>query len=437
MNSGVRIKSVQWDTLSDEERKTALLRPVSRREAEFSDKVERIIQTVKRGGDSALLSLTEQYDGVSLKALKVTQAEIEFAREIVDPSLIHAMKEAIRRISLFHEAEIPRSIDLETSPGVRCERRFFPIDRVGLYVPGGTASLPSTVMMLGVPSLIAGCSLRVLATPPQKDGSIDPSILVAAHLLGITEIYKMGGAQAIAALAYGTQSVPKVDKIFGPGNSWVTEAKLFVAQDPKGAACDLPAGPSEVMVIADVYANPAFVASDLLSQAEHGSDSQVILISESSKLIQSVLLELSRQLGRLPRESIAREALEKSLLIEVNEMNEALAISNEYAPEHLILQVENARGLAGRVKNAGSVFIGPWSPESVGDYASGTNHVLPTYGFARAYSGLSTESFLKAITFQELTRNGLKELGPVVQRLALAEKLDAHQNAVTIRLETL
>jgi histidinol dehydrogenase len=437
MNTLTQIKSLQWNGLSEDAKRNALKRPVSARDLAFSGKVDAIIQKVRQEGDPALFEFTERYDGVKLDQFKVTPAEVSRAQESLDPKLMQALKEAIRRISIFHEAQVPRPVDLETSAGVRCERRFLPIQKVGLYVPGGTASLPSTVMMLGVPSKIAGCELRVLATPPRKDGTIDPAILTAANLLGIQDIYKVGGAQAIAALAYGTQSIPKVDKIYGPGNSWVTEAKLQVSQDPYGAACDLPAGPSEVLVIADVEASAAFVASDLLSQAEHGSDSQVVLLSNSSKLIQGVISELATQLENLPRKAIAAEALAKSVIIEVADLQEALLISNEYAPEHLILQVKDARKLTQGVKNAGSVFIGAWTPESVGDYASGTNHVLPTYGFAKAYSGLSTESFLKAITFQELTPNGLRELGPVVQCLAAAEELEAHKNAITVRLKSL
>jgi histidinol dehydrogenase len=437
MNSRLQIKSLRWKELSTAARAEALARPVSRRDTQFSDQVAAIISKVKTGGDQALLNFTREYDGVSLTSLKVTAQEISEARKNLDPILVKAIEEAIRRISIFHQAQLPKPIDLETSAGVRCERRFFPIPRVGLYVPGGTASLPSTVMMLGVPAKIANCGLRVLITPPRKDSSIDPSILTAASLLGITEIYKAGGAQAIAALAYGTESIPKVDKIYGPGNSWVTEAKLQVSQDPFGAACDLPAGPSEVLVIADSKANASFVASDLLSQAEHGTDSQVVLLCESAEQIQKVLAELEKQTAALPRREIAYAALEKSVLIEVPSLSEAFTISNDYAPEHLILQVENARHYAEGVTNAGSVFIGAWTPESVGDYASGTNHVLPTYGFARAYSGLSTESFMKGITFQELSPAGLKELGPTVQVLAQAEQLEAHRNAVTLRLAAL
>jgi histidinol dehydrogenase len=319
---------------------------------------------------------------------------------------------------------------------VRCERRFVPIRKVGLYVPGGSAPLPSTVVMLGTPAAIAGCEVRALATPPRPDGTIDPHILVAAKMLGITDIFKMGGAQAIAALAYGTRTVPRVDKIFGPGNSWVTEAKLQVARDPAGAACDIPAGPSEVMVIADGSANARFVAADLLAQAEHGPDSQVILVGSSRALVEEVAAELEAQLERTPRREIARKALARSVLILVDRLSDALDICNEYAPEHLILHVDDARRYAEGIRNAGSVFIGAFTPETAGDYASGTNHVLPTYGFARAFGGLTTESFLKSITFQEITPHALAELGPVLMRLAGIEGLEAHANAVRVRLES-
>jgi histidinol dehydrogenase len=412
-----------------------LRRPVQSKKPEFVESVRQIIETVKKEKDSALFRFSEKFDRVSLTSFKVTDQEIQTAVEQIEPEVLNALKKSIENVTLFHQAQLPQPIDLMTSPGVRCERRFFPIQRVGLYVPGGTAPLPSTVIMLGVPSKIAGCEARILCTPPQSNGSIDPSILGAAHLLGIRDIYKIGGAQAIAAMAFGTESIPSVDKIFGPGNSWVTEAKLQVSQDPEGAACDLPAGPSELMVIADQTANPRFVAADLLSQAEHGVDSQVILISNSNELIEQVQSELKRQIETLPRQKIAAEALKHSHFVKVSTLEDSLAICNSYAPEHLILQVENPRKLAQSVRNAGSVFLGPWTPESMGDYASGTNHTLPTYGFARSFSGLCTENFMKSISFQEISHDGLKELGPVVEKLAAIERLKAHQIAVQIRLE--
>lgn len=406
-------------------------RPATARSEELSAAVRSILGEVRRRGDEAVLEFTKRFDRVDLETLQLSAERIAAARAQVGEAMVADLREAIRRLELFHQAQMPEPIDLETSPGVRCERRHLPIERVGLYIPGGTAPLPSTVLMLGVPARIAGCRLRVLMSPPP----IDPHILVAADLLGITEVFEVGGAQAIAALAYGTQSVPKVDKIFGPGNSWVTEAKLQVSQEAGGAALDLPAGPSEVMVIADASADPAFVAADLLSQAEHGADSQVLLVSDSRELLVQVSAQVDRQLQTLPRRAIAEQALGQSALLLVQNRRQMLDLCNAYAPEHLILQIAEARAFALEVRHAGSVFLGPWTPESAGDYASGTNHVLPTYGFARAYGGLTTESFLKTITFQEITRRGLDDLGPVVERLALAEGLHGHANAVRIRLE--
>lgn len=406
-------------------------RPATARSEELSAAVRAILGEVRRRGDEAVLEFTKRFDKVELKALQVPADRLAAARTQVGEAMLADLQEAIRRLELFHQAQMPEPIDLETSPGVRCERRHLPIERVGLYIPGGTAPLPSTVLMLGVPARIAGCRLRVLVSPPP----IDPHILAAADLLGITEVFEAGGAQAIGALAYGTQSVPKVDKIFGPGNSWVTEAKLQVSQEAGGAALDLPAGPSEVMVIADTSADPAFVAADLLSQAEHGADSQVLLVSDSRELLIQVAAQLEQQLQTLPRRAIAAQALDKSALLLVQNRRQMLDLCNAYAPEHLILQIADAREFALGVRHAGSVFLGPWTPESAGDYASGTNHVLPTYGFARAYGGLTTESFLKTITFQEITRRGLDDLGPVVERLALAEGLHGHANAVRVRLE--
>ncbi len=432
----MNIQIANWSKLTSSECREILSRPVQSRNQELTQKVSQIIQKVKAEGDSALLAFTKEFDRVSISELKVSLEEIDAAYRELSSSVIRALKESIRRVSQFHQNQTPKPIRVETSTGVICERLYLPISRVGLYVPGGTAPLPSTVIMLGVPSRIAGCETRILVTPPRMDQSIDPAILVAADLLGIQEIYKAGGAQAIAAMAYGTASIPKVDKIFGPGNSWVTEAKLQVSQDPWGAVGDLPAGPSEVMVIADRNANPVFVAADLLSQAEHGRDSQVILLSCSRDFIERVKTELNYQIQKLPRKEIIQESLSKSVLIEVTDLEEAFEICNDYAPEHLIIQTDQPRNWVKSVRNAGSVFLGPWTPESMGDYASGTNHVLPTYGFARALSGLGTESFMKSTTFQELTFEGLQELGPVVETLAKTEHLDAHSNAVRVRLQT-
>jgi histidinol dehydrogenase len=347
------------------------------------------------------------------------------------------LRTAYLNLHTFHAAQRPLDLHLATTPGIVCEKTTRPIGRVGLYVPGGSAPLPSTALMLGVPSQLAGNPVRVLCTPPDRNGAINPWILCAARLCGLTEVYKVGGAQAVAALAYGTASVPKCDKLFGPGNAYVTEAKLQVARDAAGAAFDLPAGPSEVLVIADNRANPAFVAADLLAQAEHGPDSQVVLVAFSKKCAARVSAALARQLATLPRAAIARRALEHSRVFLAASRAEAVAIANAYAPEHLILQVAHPRGLLADITAAGSVFLGDWTPESLGDYASGTNHVLPTYGWARACSGLGLADFQRTMTVQTANQAGLRKLGPVVERLALAEGLAAHQRAVKIRLDKL
>ncbi len=425
-----------WKNSTDEQRLAALQRPATLAKGDLSAKVAEILAAVKSGGDEALRSLTAKFDQVELSALEVTSEEFAAARKSVGQGAREALEHAARNIEKFHLAQIPVNQAIETQPGVTCERQYRPIVRVGLYVPGGSACLPSTVLMLGIPSRLAGCELRVLVTPPRKDGSVDPFILEAARICRIDKVFKVGGAQAIAALAYGTESIPKVDKIFGPGNAYVTEAKEQVASQ-SASAIDMPAGPSEVLVVADANADPVFVAADLLSQAEHGPDSQVVLVTDSEEMVTKVQAEIAAQLATLPRASIATQALEKSLSIVVNSVAEAIAVSNQYAPEHLILQVDMAARYKDRILNAGSVFLGPWSPESAGDYASGTNHVLPTYGYARSYSGLSVDSFLKQITFQELTEKGIKALGPVIETLATIEGLDAHCQAVTLRLKAL
>jgi histidinol dehydrogenase len=356
------------------------------------------------------------------------------ALKTVAPEVLRALRLAAKRVRKFHAAQRPRDLKVEISAGTVCERRFLPIEKVGLYVPGGTAVLPSTVIMLGVPAALAGCPVKILATPPRADGSVDPHVLAAASVVGISRVFAIGGAQAIGAMAYGTKSVPKVDKIFGPGNSWVTEAKMQAARDPEGAACDLPAGPTEVLVIAGGGADAEFIASDLLAQAEHGRDSQVVLVAPSTTLAGRVLAEVSRQLSDLPRRDIAAAALKNSFAVIVPDLRTAFEVSNRYAPEHLILHVKNPRSWTSLVRHAGSVFLGPWSPEAAGDYASGTNHVLPTYGFARAYGGLIFESFLKPITFQELSRKGLESIGPAVELLASIERLDGHRLSIARRL---
>ncbi len=424
----------RWNELGPDERRVLLRRPAMANDARIRATVEAIIAEVRRDGDSALARLTEQYDGAQLDELRVGTAEIDDAAAALTTAEVAAIDLAIANVRRFHEAQMPAPVTVETMPGVVCERVTHPIEAVGLYVPAGTAPLPSAAIMLAVPAAIAGCPVRVLCTPPRPDGTADPSVLVAAQRAGVSEVYKVGGAQAVAAMAYGTATVPKVAKIFGPGNAWVTCAKAVVSGDPDGAAIDMPAGPSEVLVIADHNASAEFVASDLLAQAEHGTDSQVVLVTTSESLARDVVGELDTQLETLSRADIARAALANSRVVIVGDLEAAVRVSNLYAPEHLILQVEEPRRLLAAVRNAGSVFVGPWTPESVGDYCSGTNHVLPTYGYARTYSGLGVDQFLRQMTVQELTRDGLEALGDAVVRLAGLEGLDAHAAAVTRRL---
>lgn len=427
------MKQFTWAKLDRAERKAALARPESSSSFELASGVRETINAVKFEGDAALLRLTEKFDRVKLSAIEVSPEEKAEASRMVGPKARAALERAVRQITAFHEAQLPTEIRLEVTKGIVCERSYRPIDAVGLYVPGGVTPLPSTVLMLGIPARLAGCPEVILCTPPSPEGNINPHLLLAAELVGVKRVFKAGGAQAIAAMAYGTATIPKVNKIFGPGNAWVTEAKLQVAQDPKGAAVDMPAGPSEVMVIADKEANPEFVAWDLLSQAEHGPDSQVVLVSPSREILSQTVTEIEKALTQLPRREIATKALEHARFFLAANMVEAIEISNAYAPEHLILQAENHNQYRAQIRNAGSVFLGAWSPESVGDYASGTNHVLPTYGYAKAFSGLGVDSFLKAITFQELTREGLEDIGPTVEKLAELEGLDAHRLAVAVR----
>jgi len=403
--------------------------------ASIESSVRDILQLVKTKGDSALFELTKKFDKATLKTLTVNSTEIEKAKKSVSPSLAKAIDLAYNNISTFHSTQLNKPKKIETMAGVACWRKQVGIEKVGLYIPGGSAPLFSTVLMLGIPAKLAGCKEVVLCTPPNRAGEINAAILYTAATCGITKIYKVGGAQAIAAMTYGTKSIPKVDKIFGPGNSFVMIAKQMASLE--GVAIDMPAGPSEVLVIADDSANPAFVASDLLSQAEHGPDSQVILVSTSKKLVEKIEEEIEHQLKVLPRKAIAEKALTNSRAIVLKSLNEAIAFSNAYSPEHLILSCKNAKTLAEKVINAGSVFIGNYSPESAGDYASGTNHTLPTNGYARAYSGVSVDSFVKNITFQQIEPKGLLKLGPVIETLAEAEQLQAHKNAVTIRLNEL
>ncbi len=423
-----------WSTIDAAAQEALLERPALAADGETTAAVTSIISDVREGGDAALLSLAEKFDRVSLQSLRVSDAEIADATQQIGTEAVAAIDLAIANVRRFHEAQLPQPIVVETMPGVRCERLSHPIDSVGLYVPAGTAPLPSAAVMLAVPAALAGCPLRIMCTPPRNDGGADPAVLVAAARAGVTDIFKVGGAQAIAAMAYGTESVPAVRKIFGPGNAWVTSAKTLVSADPAGAAIDMPAGPSEVLVIADGDASAEFVAADLLSQAEHGVDSQVVLLTTSSELADAVRAQIDAQLATLSRADIAREALRHSRLIVVDSLDSAVAISNRYAPEHLILQTRDPRGLLGELRNAGSIFVGAWAPESVGDYCSGTNHVLPTYGHASTFSGLGVDQFMRQMTVQELTREGLAGLGDAVIELANLEGLDAHAAAVRRRL---
>ena len=403
--------------------------------AALTAKVQMVLDGVRTGGDAAVATYTQSFDGVSITNAIVTTDEIASATEALDPVLKNAISLAAKNIRCFHEAQVSETLKVETMPGVSCWRKSVGIDKVGLYIPGGSAPLFSTVLMLGIPAVIAGCKEIVLCTPPAKDGSVHPAILYAASIVGITAIYKIGGVQAIGAMAYGTETVPQVSKIFGPGNQYVTAAKQLVQQS--GIAIDMPAGPSEVCVLADETCNPAFVASDLLSQAEHGPDSQVLLVSTCKVVVAKVLEAVETQLAALPRKDIAAKALENSRAIIVENMERAIFIVNNYAAEHLILACKNDEEVAEKITNAGSVFLGNYSPESVGDYASGTNHTLPTSGYARAYSGVSVDSFVKKITYQKLTEAGLQSIGAAVETMAGAEGLEAHKNAVTIRLQSL
>jgi histidinol dehydrogenase len=412
----------------------ALLRPVQQYK-KIKKIVKPIIKKVKEQGDRALFKYSREYDHADLDTLIVGQEEIKKARDLIDGDLKNAINMAIRNITAFHKAQIEGGIEVETMPGVVCSRKSVPVQKVGLYIPGGTAPLFSTVLMLGIPAKLAGCETIVLCTPPGKNGRVHPAILYTADLVGINTMIKVGGAQAIAAMAYGTESVPRVYKIFGPGNQYVTAAKQIVAQ--KGTAIDMPAGPSEVAVYADSSSNPDFVASDLLSQAEHGPDSQVLLVTTDTRIANSVVQAMSRQLDSLPRAGIAQEAIGHSRAIIAADVQEAFDIINRYAPEHLIIASDDAAALAEGVHNAGSVFLGHFTPEAAGDYASGTNHTLPTYGAARAFSGVSVDSFVKKITYQHIDERGIGALGPAVEVMAAAELLQAHKNAITVRLNAL
>jgi histidinol dehydrogenase len=397
--------------------------------------VKPILNKVQEKGDKALFSFAEEYDHVRLKSLEVSAKALEEAESKITPALKAALDVAIANIRKFHLAQKQEDLVLETMPGVECSRRSLPIPSVGLYIPGGTAPLFSTVLMLGIPAVLAGCKNIIMCTPPNLKGKVHPAILYAAKKVGVQRVFMVGGAQAVAAMAFGTQTVPKVDKIFGPGNQFVTMAKQLVSE--RGVAIDMPAGPSEVAVFADDTAVPSFVAADLLSQAEHGRDSQVLLISTSEKLISKVQIEVDKQLAGLPRKDMAAQSLSNSRLVLVEDVDTAIAMLNAYAAEHLIIATANAEDVALRIQNAGSIFIGNYTPESAGDYASGTNHTLPTNGFARAWSGVSLDSFVKKVTYQKITAEGLKNLGPSVEVMAEEEQLQAHKQAVSIRLKYL
>ncbi len=416
----------EWDAL--------LKRPVMNVDT-LRETVCKVLHEVKAGGDRAVMAYEKQFDKVELDTLSVTQEEMDEAELLVAPELKEALRLAHDNIEKFHASQRFESKKVEVRPGVTCWQKSIPIEKVGLYIPGGTAPLFSTVLMLATPARIAGCREIVLCTPPGRDGKVHPAILCAARIAGVDRIFKAGGVQAIGAMAYGTESIPKVYKIFGPGNQYVMAAKQQVSLHE--VAIDMPAGPSEVEVLADASSNPVFVAADLLSQAEHGADSQVLLVSTDAALVEKVQAEVARQLEALPRKEIAAQALAHSKLVVVRDMDEAMELTNRYAPEHLIIETADYMQAAGRVVNAGSVFLGAYTPESAGDYASGTNHTLPTNGYATAYSGVNLDSYHRKVTFQELTPQGVRAIGPAVELMAAGEQLDAHRNAMTVRLESL
>ncbi|SEP60217.1 histidinol dehydrogenase [Basfia succiniciproducens] len=424
------MQTLIWKDLTEQEKKQALTRPAISAAGNIKDAVDAIRENVAANGDKALFELSEKFDRVKLNSLEVSEQQIEEAAQRLPEELKQAIQNAKKNIEAFHLAQVPVEADVETQSGVRCQVLTRPINRVGLYIPGGSAPLFSTVLMLAIPAKIAGCKKIVLCSPPP----IADAILYAANLCGVETIYQVGGAQAVVAMAFGTETVAKVDKIFGPGNAFVTEAKRQVSQAVNGAAIDMQAGPSEVLVLADENADPDFVASDLLSQAEHGADSQVILVTPSERLALETELAVERQLTTLPRSEIAQKALAHSRIFIAENLQQCVEISNEYAPEHLVVQVQNARDLLPNIDNAGSIFLGAYSPETMGDYASGTNHVLPTYGYTRTSSSLGLADFSKRMTVQELSPQGFKDLAKTVEVMAAAERLDAHKQAVSIRL---
>jgi histidinol dehydrogenase len=429
------MKIMNWKSLSQKQRDDALARPRRLRSRKLFADVQAIIDRVRRQGDAALLAYARQFDNVSLKSLAVTEKEFAAAEKALDPQVKAALIDAIGRISRWHKAGMVKPFSVKTAPGVHCGRIIRPIQRVGLYIPAGSAPLPSTVMMLAVPAQLAGCPEVVLCSPPQADGSIDAAILVAAKLCGVSKIFKTGGAQAIAAMSFGTASIPRCDKLFGPGNAYVSTAKMMVQAMPDGPAIDMPAGPSEVLVIVDAGSHAGFAAADLLAQAEHGPDSQVVCLSDSDEKLREIIAAVKMQSRTLPRRAIIARALRYARLIKVDSIDLAISLSNRYAPEHLILAIDDAEDKLPLVTAAGSVFLGQWAPESLGDYCSGTNHTLPTNGFARAYSGVSVASFQLSISTQSVSRKGLRSIGPCAETLARCERLDAHAQAVSIRLQ--
>ncbi|RLR17834.1 histidinol dehydrogenase [Sodalis-like symbiont of Bactericera trigonica] len=433
MTAIVFSQPVRWRDCDAAQQARLMTRPAVDAQADISATVSAIVQQVRQEGDAALRALNASFDYTETPQLRITDAAVAQAAQRLSPVIKQAMTAAVANIDTFHRAQRLPEVDVETQPGVRCRQLTRPVASVGLYIPGGSAPLPSTVLMLATPARIAGCRRAILCSPPP----IADEILYAASLCGVQDIYQVGGAQAIAAMAFGTETIVKVDKIFGPGNAWVTEAKRQVSQRLDGAAIDMPAGPSEVLIIADAQANPAFVAADLLSQAEHGPDSQVILLTPDANLAQRVALETERQLQSLSRAAISRQALAGSRLIVAADLAECVAISNRYGPEHLIIQTRDAERWVEDITSAGSIFLGDWSPESAGDYASGTNHVLPTYGYTATCSSLGLADFQKRMTVQELTPAGLLALAPTVETLAQAERLTAHKNAITLRVAAL
>jgi histidinol dehydrogenase len=431
------MQTLDWTSATPDARRAALTRPAAERREDVFRQAGDIVAAVRAEGDAAVRRFTQKFGGPALEELRVSAAEFRAARASLRNEEMAALERAVANVSRFHEAQLSGALSVETMPGVRCERITRPIGSVGLYVPAGSAPLPSTAIMLAVPARIAGCATRAIASSPGPDGKVHAAVLVAAELCGIDIVYKMGGAQAIGAFAFGTETVRKVDKIFGPGSAWVTAAKQIVAGDPAGAAIDLPAGPSEVLVIADESADARFVAADLLAQAEHDTIAQVVLVTTSNQLATDVDAELAKQSATLSRRGIVAQSMAASRCILVPDLATAVAVSNEYAPEHLIIQTREPRELLPGVSCAGSVFLGEWSPESMGDYCSGTNHVLPTFGYARSYSGVSLLEFQKRITVQELSADGLRALGPTAITLSAMEGLDAHGNAVKVRLDAL